>query len=89
MIIPGSIKKTSEIDGLGIMEPGASKIQGAGAVVARVVIDLDKTNPDCIPVRVFNPTLSKHISWNSDPRVVACQRVTKSGTELDIIKQLQ
>ncbi len=92
MIIPGSIKKTPEIDGLGIMEPGASKIQGAGAVVARVVVDLDKTKPDCIPVRVFNPTLlnvtvKKNTSVGTVTPVIACETVTKAGGELD--KQLQ
>jgi hypothetical protein len=58
MLIPGKINKTPEIQGLGIVEPGTSKLKDAGAVVARVVVDLDKIKSDYLPVRVFNPTLS-------------------------------
>ena len=58
MLIPGKINRTPGIEGLGILEPGSSKLKEAGAVVARVVVDLDTTKPDYIPVRVFNPTLS-------------------------------
>ena len=58
MVIRGKIDKVPEMQGFGVVEPGDSKLKQAGVIMARVVVDLDKTDPDKIPIRVFNPTLS-------------------------------
>ena len=89
MLIPGKINMTPGVEGLGIVEPGSSKLKDAGAVVARVVVDLDKVEADYIPVRVFNPTLSsvtvkKNTAVGVVSPVVSCETVNdKAEQEID------
>ena len=45
------------MQGFGIIEPGESKLKDSGAM-DRVVVNLDKTDSDNVPIRVFNPTLT-------------------------------
>ena len=45
------------MQGFGVIEPGDSKLKDAGGGVARVAVDLGNTNPNNVPIRVFNPTL--------------------------------
>jgi len=58
MIIRGKVEKLPGMQGFGVVEPVKSKLKDAGAIMARAAVNLDKTDPDKIPIRVFNPTLN-------------------------------
>ena len=84
MVLPGRINKLPEMQGFGVIEPGDSKLKDAGGVVARVAVDLGNTNPNNVPIRVFNPTLKsirvkRKAAIGTVSPVVACEVVQNQG----------
>ena len=61
------------MQGFGVVESGDNKLTDSGGIIARAVVDLDKVNPNQVPLRVFNPTLKKltvtkeTTNWNCEP----------------------
>ena len=84
MVLPGRINKRPEMQGFGVIEPGDSKLKDAGGVVARVAIDLGNSNPNNVPIRVFNHTLTsitvkRKAAIGTVSPVLACEVVQNHG----------
>ena len=78
-VILGRINRRPDMQGFGVVEPGDNKLTDSGGIVARAVVDLDKFNPNQVPIRVFNPTLKK-LTVTKKTTIVTVSPIVTCGT---------
>ena len=93
-VILGRINKLPDMQGFGVVEPGENKLTDSGGIVARAVVDLDKVNPNQVPIRVFNPTLkkltvTKKTTIGTMSPIVTCETVQQEPNESESTEQIE